>query len=115
MLTCQRLAAATLGISALWAQSPGTDWRDYLGGPDSAHYTPLKQIDPSNAGKLQVAWTFPTQDNNSYVYNPLVVDNVAYVLARSGSLVAVDAASGKELWTHSFAPPAAAAAPGGGA
>ena len=115
MLTCKRLAAATLGISALGAQSPATDWRDYLGGPDSAHYTPLKQIDPSNAGKLQVAWTFPTQDNSDYVFNPLVVDNTAYVLAKSGSLVAVDAASGKELWTHSFAPPAAAAAPGGGA
>ena len=109
------VAAATLSICASWAQRTGTDWRDYLGGPDSAHYSPLKQIDRTNAGKLQVAWTFPTQDNLAYVFNPLVVDNVAYVTGKSGNLVALDAATGKELWTHSFEPPASlASAPGGG-
>jgi quinoprotein glucose dehydrogenase len=98
--------AATCSVFALWAQGPASDWRDYLGGPDSAHYSPLKQIDRANAGKLQVAWTFPTQDKTAYVFNPLVVDNVAYVIAKGGSLVALDASSGKELWTHTFEPPA---------
>jgi len=98
-------AASFFGIPALWAQTAASDWRDYLGGPDSAHYSPLKQIDRGNAGKLQVAWTFQTQDNLSYVFNPLVVDNTAYVIAKSGNLVALDAATGKEIWTHTFERP----------
>ena len=112
-------AAAFIFVTpAFWAQTPKSDWRDYLGGPDSAHYSPLKQIDRGNAAKLQVAWTFQTQDNLSYVYNPLVVDSTAYVVAKSGNLVALDAATGKEIWTHAFerpgAPAGAAGAPRGG-
>jgi len=102
------LAAATLGVSALWAQRLGNDWRDYLGGPDSAHYSPLKQIDRTNAGKLEVAWTYQTQENGTYIFNPLVVANVAYVIAKGGNLVALDAATGKELWTHTFEAPSGA-------
>jgi glucose dehydrogenase len=34
--------------------------------------------------------------------SPLVIDNVAYVAAKQGALVALDATSGKELWVHSF-------------
>ena len=102
------VAAAILSVPALWAQPPGADWRDYLGGPDSAHFSPLKQIDRGSAGKLQVAWAFPTQDNGTYVFSPLVVDNVAYVIAKSGSIVALDAATGKEIWTHAFERPAGA-------
>ena len=32
-----------------------------------------------------------------------MVDNVAYVAAKQGSLVALDASNGKELWVHPFA------------
>ena len=105
------VAAAILSISALWAQSARSDWRDYLGAPDSSHYSPLKQIDRTNAGKLQVAWTFQTQDNSGYVFAPLVVDNIAYVIAKGGSVVALNAATGEEIWTHTFD---AAGAPGRG-
>ena len=34
------------------------------------------------------------------MFNPIVVDNVAYVLARNNSLVALDATTGKEIWIH---------------
>ena len=34
------------------------------------------------------------------MFNPLVVDNTMYVLARNNSLVALDAATGKEMWIH---------------
>ena len=44
--------------------------------------------------QLQVAWTYATQDKNSYLFNPIIVDNVMYVLARNYSLVALDAESG---------------------
>jgi quinoprotein glucose dehydrogenase len=86
-------------VSLAFAQSH-TGWSDYGGAADSAQYSALKQINRSNVGRLQVAWTFPTGDHRTYFFNPLVVDDVMYVLARNNSIVALDAATGKEIWVH---------------
>src|SRR5207244_13229756 len=56
-----------------------TTWSDFGGGPDNARYLTLEQINRSNVDQLAVAWTYPTRDNISYVFNPIVVDNVMYV------------------------------------
>ena len=89
------LAAVTLG-----AEQDPKKWNDYGGGPDSSHFVDLKQITRANVNQLQLAWTYPTQDRISYLFNPIIVDNVMYVLARNYSLVALDAESGKEIWIH---------------
>jgi quinoprotein glucose dehydrogenase len=85
---------------AVRVQRPATNWADYGGTPDNARHVPLRQITRANLSQLGVAWSYPTRDTISYVFNPIVVDNVAYVLARNNSLVAVDASTGKELWVH---------------
>lgn len=82
------------------SESGRTTWTDFGGGPDNARYLALDQIDKTNVHQLGVAWTYPTRDNVSYVFNPIVVDNVMYVLARHNSLVALDASTGKEIWIH---------------
>ncbi len=46
-----------------------------------------------------MAWSFPVGER-SFVFNPVVVDDVMYVLARDNDLVALDAATGRELWAH---------------
>ncbi|HEY3836079.1 MAG TPA: pyrroloquinoline quinone-dependent dehydrogenase [Bryobacteraceae bacterium] len=81
-------------------------WRDYGGAPDSAQYSALKQINRSNVGKLRVAWTYPTGDGQKYSFNPVMANGVLYVLAKKNSIVALDAATGKEIWTYSPNPPA---------
>jgi quinoprotein glucose dehydrogenase len=86
----------------LFAQQTRTGWKDYLGGPDSSHYSALKKINVNNVHDLEIAWSYPTGDDLSYTFSPLVIDNVAYVAAKKGSLVALDAATGKELWVHEF-------------
>src|SRR6185437_6716703 len=58
----------------------------------------------ANLNQLHIAWTYPTGDDAAYVFNPIVVDNVMYVLARKNSLVALDAATGKEIWIHENLP-----------
>src|SRR5262245_25690989 len=63
-----------------------TTWSDYGGGPDNARYMTLDQITRTNVTQLEVAWTYPTRDSFSYVFNPLIVDNVMYVLARNSAL-----------------------------
>ena len=75
-------------------------WRDYGGAADSAQYSSLSQINRSNVGRLRVAWTYPTGDGNKYFFNPLVADGRMYVLARNNSIVALDAATGREIWVH---------------
>ena len=82
---------------------PYTTWSDYGGAADSAQYSALTQINRANVKSLQVAWTYPTGDGNNYLFNPLVVDGVMYVLAKNNSVVALDAATGKELWVHANA------------
>jgi len=54
--------------------------------------------------QLKIVWTYPTGDDHSYLFNPIIVDHVMYVLARNSSLVALDAATGKELWIHENLP-----------
>ena len=81
-----------------------TAWRDYGGTSDSAQYSALKQVNRANVSKLQVAWTFPTGDGSKYLFNPIVIDRVMYVLAEHNSIVALDAATGKRLWTHATNP-----------
>ena len=76
-----------------------TTWSQYLGGDDSSQYSSLKQVNTSNVRQLEVAWTYPTGPG-TYTFNPVVVDGVMYVLAHNNTLVALDAATGKEVWTH---------------
>jgi quinoprotein glucose dehydrogenase len=90
------LLAATFAL----AQSNHTTWSDNGGGPDNSHFSALTQITKANVGQLQVVWSYPSNDTISYVWNPLIVDNVMYVLARNNSLVALDASTGKEIWIH---------------
>lgn len=81
-------------------QQRATNWADYGGTPDNARHVALSQITRANVGQLRVAWSYPSSDTISYVFNPVVVDNVAYVLARNNSLVALDATTGREIWVH---------------
>lgn len=97
-------AAAVLFVitaGSAFGQKQDVGWKDYLGGPAGAHYSTLKQINVSNVNKIDVAWTYPAPDGNS-VFCPLVVDNIVYISAKGGALVALDATTGKELWVHSF-------------
>jgi quinoprotein glucose dehydrogenase len=87
------------GFTTRAAERPFTTWSQYLDGPDSSQYSSLKQINKSNVTKLDVAWTYPTGPG-TFVFDPIVVDGVMYVLVQNNSVVALDAATGKELWVH---------------
>jgi quinoprotein glucose dehydrogenase len=80
--------------------APHTNWSAYLGGPDSSQYSALKQINETNLKQLEIALTYPTGEKGSYLFNPIVIDNVMYVVAKNNSIVALDAAIGQELWAH---------------
>jgi quinoprotein glucose dehydrogenase len=73
------------------------DWRSYL-GYESSQYSALDQINKSNVSQLAVAWTFST-GATAQRFNPLVVNGVMYLRGDKGDLVALDAATGKTIWS----------------
>lgn len=74
------------------------EWREYLGGPDRNHYSPLTQINAENVKQLEVAWEYHTGDSGQVQCNPLIVDGVLYGVTAGVRPFALDAATGKELW-----------------
>ena len=79
-------------------------WNTMGATADDANYSALAQINRANVNKLQVAWTYDSGDKVGYVLAPIVVDRTLYGAAKNGSLVAIDAATGKEIWVHHFPP-----------
>lgn len=79
---------------------PHASWQAFGGANDSAQYSTLAQINRSNVKDLQIAWRFPTGDNSRYSFNPVIADGMIFVLAKNNSIVALNAATGKEIWRH---------------
>lgn len=89
---------------ALSAADPHAAWRDYGGAADSAQYSSLTQVTRENVARLQVAWTYPIGENKRALFNPLVVDDLMYVIGRGNAILALAAATGREVWAYQ--PPA---------
>jgi quinoprotein glucose dehydrogenase len=79
-------------------QGQNVDWSTYLGGKERNLYSSLDQINGMNVAKLKVAWTYETGNEAEYQANNLIVDGVLYTPTATRKVVALDAATGKELW-----------------
>ena len=98
LCACAALAACAAAALTTTAQSSADQWwTGYGGGPDNSRYVPSTQITRANVGRLQVAWTYPFGDAGS---SPIVVRGVVYGRGRNGSLVAIDAVTGRERWVR---------------
>lgn len=87
-------------VSTMVSVSRAGSWPDYGGAPDQSKFILAKDITKQSVSKLAVAWTYPTGDERAYQFNPVIVDNVMYLLAKNSSLVAIDVVTRKELWIH---------------
>jgi quinoprotein glucose dehydrogenase len=78
------------------------DWPVYRGDPKGNQYSPLAQIHAANVHRLERAWEYKTGDANlrsTMHANPIVVNGVMYVTTPSLKAVALDAATGREIWS----------------
>ena len=93
------VALITVACAIAVGRSAADDkwWRDYAGGPDNSRYFPSKNINKGNVDTLAVAWTYPFGETG---FNPIVVRGVIYGRGRNGAIVALEAATGKEIWIH---------------
>ena len=115
------LVAAALGIAALaapLAQAPAPagagltyerlrdaagephNWLTYWGNYQGTHYSALPQITTSNVGRLQAAWAKQLPGSSVLEATPLVVDGVMYTSGPPGVVVALEAATGRQIWRY---------------
>jgi quinoprotein glucose dehydrogenase len=103
-LRCIAIALMCLPLlSIARAQNdPHASWRAYGGAEDGAQYSSLKQVNRDNVTQLKPVWTVPTADEAVYAFNPLVIGDTLYVLAEKDHILAIDATTGKQKWSHSI-------------
>ncbi len=95
---------ATIAVLVRQGEGAGTlaryaGWNDYGGAPDSMQYSSLAQVHRGNVTQLQQAWFYPVDGEAARIaFNPIVIDDVMYVRGAGDRLVALDAATGREIW-----------------
>jgi quinoprotein glucose dehydrogenase len=98
------LTSAVVGyiLASVPVTGPAADWPLH-GGPANIRYSSLTQITPANVSRLRVAWTYDAGDrfNGSEMQsNPIVIDGVLYATTPTLKVVALNAATGAELWKY---------------
>ena len=118
LLVCAAVLIS-LQIAAITAQqsvkspSPATDWPMFSHDLGGTRFSPIKQINPGNVSKLKLAWRMPYRaDRNNAATGglgglteatPIVVNGLMYLPAES-RVLALDAATGKEIWKFDVSP-----------
>jgi quinoprotein glucose dehydrogenase len=109
--TAHRIALVALAAAAGLAASPrrihvdrDRGWPAHGGNAGHTQFSPLDQINTGNVARLAVAWVHHTgdaraDDRSQIQCNPIVVGSVLYGTSAGLKAFALDAATGRELWT----------------
>lgn len=100
---------AFVGCVGRHAASPPreVDWTANGRDLHGTRYLPATAITRDNVNRLEIAWTYRTGEMDqrfatarptSFEATPLVADGVMYIGTPLGRVIALDAASGRELW-----------------
>jgi len=80
-------------------------WSVYKGDATSSGYSGLNQINKGNVNQLIPAWTFYPNDTLAGARfersecNPIVIDTIMYLTSARHRLYAINAATGKKIWS----------------
>src|SRR5574341_1222420 len=91
-LTYERLLKAT--------EEPG-NWLTYGGDYRSHHYSSLNQITSDNVHRLRAKWIYQFH-RPKVEATPIVVDGVMYLTRPPSDVIALDAETGRALWTFEY-------------
>ena len=88
----------------LAANQQPENWLTYSGTTMSQRHSALTQITPDNAKDLVLQWVFQSRSLEKHEVTPLVVDGVMYTIQSPDDVIALDAATGKTIWTYAHKP-----------
>jgi alcohol dehydrogenase (cytochrome c) len=88
----------------LHADREPQNWLTYSGNVLGHRFSPLTQVNRSNVKNLELAWLWQTQSQEKFEATPLVVDGVLYTVRAPNDVVAINAATGRVIWTHAYTP-----------
>jgi quinoprotein glucose dehydrogenase len=115
------VAAATIGVAAEpdaartgWVTSTqqsydSASWKYWGGDAGQTRYAPLQQINATNIGKLKIAWRWSADTTgnvttSNFKSTPLLDEGVLYIPWLNNGMAAIDAGTGKTLWTYEQQP-----------
>jgi alcohol dehydrogenase (cytochrome c) len=89
-----------LSATLMYAQTPGADWLHFQGNVQGHRYSPLKQINKTNAVKLKPAWTFQLDKTDKFEASPIARNGILFVSEPPSDVTALESRSGKVLWRY---------------
>jgi len=92
------LALATPALAA------ETDWPAFGHDHSNRNFSGLTQIDRSTVARLRPAWIFQTGVTGYFQAQPIMVDGALYLSTTQNNVAALDAKTGKVLWTYVHKP-----------
>jgi quinoprotein glucose dehydrogenase len=99
------------GVRLVAQGSGSADWRTYAGTNANGKYSPLDQINKNTVRNLRIVWrqsATPVEARRgvnapaptNYQSTPLMVGGLLYMSAGNGTVVALDAVTGKVAWSE---------------
>jgi quinoprotein glucose dehydrogenase len=98
---------ASLLLAWSFGNAAETEWPTYGHDAGGMRFSPLKQITPANVARLEPAWTYHLRKTKNGAQSsrflpsqvtPLVIDGVMYLTSPYNEVIALDAATGEEMW-----------------
>src|SRR5580692_2445986 len=80
-------------------KEPG-NWLTYSRDYTGRRYSPLDQVNTSNVNKLHIAWMRQADETDTFETSPIVVDGTLFVTEPTNVVEALDAATGRSLWSY---------------
>ena len=84
----------------LGAAADSANWLTYSRDYSNQRFSPLAQVNAGNVKRLVPRWIFQSGVAGGLQATPIVADGVMYLSLPFNHVVALDAASGKELWRY---------------
>lgn len=78
----------------------GKSWPEHGFDYSGSRFSPLARINTSNVSKLGLAWSYDLNSTRGIEATPIVANGVMYVTASWSIVHAMDAKTGKQLWTY---------------
>jgi alcohol dehydrogenase (cytochrome c) len=102
---CQLCQAQRIDVPAerlVKALDEPQNWLTYWGDYSGIRHRALNQINSANAKDLRLDWIFQVPVGGRFETVPLIVDGVMFLTAPDGWAFALDARTGRQLWSYHY-------------